>query len=175
MSHTWMSLVTHPNGSCHTYKSVMKRTWQSPLKKLHTNNPPNRQNSNSSVQIQIRPQSQLEFVPRDTEGSEFLDVVDFGDVFFFSGNLACQQTLLVTISMRLVSRTQRVTCHELSALFVTLIVTTSVSCTPAPTDIRCHELSEWLSRTQYILSQTSYVSFHKVVTNSMTLLWTDEK
>jgi len=37
-------------------------------------------NSNFSVQIQIRPKSQFEFVPQDTEESEFLDLVDFGDV-----------------------------------------------------------------------------------------------
>jgi len=37
-------------------------------------------NSNSSVHIQIKPKSQFEFVPRDTEKSEFLDLVDFGGV-----------------------------------------------------------------------------------------------
>jgi len=35
-------------------------------------------NWNLSVQIQIKPKSQFEFVPRDTEKSEFLDMVDFG-------------------------------------------------------------------------------------------------
>ena len=35
-------------------------------------------NSNSSVQIQIQPKSRFEFVPRDTEESEFPDLVDFG-------------------------------------------------------------------------------------------------
>jgi len=39
-------------------------------------------NSNSPVQIQIRPRSQFEFVPRDSEKSEFLDWVVFGDVAF---------------------------------------------------------------------------------------------
>ena len=34
-------------------------------------------NSNTSVQNQIRPKSQFDFVPRDTEKSEFLDLVDF--------------------------------------------------------------------------------------------------
>jgi len=34
--------------------------------------------SNSSVQIQITPKCRFEFVPRDTEESEFLDLVDFG-------------------------------------------------------------------------------------------------
>jgi len=38
--------------------------------------------SNFTVQIQIKPKSQFEFVPRDTEESEFLDVADFGDVAF---------------------------------------------------------------------------------------------
>jgi len=36
-------------------------------------------NSNSSVQFQIKPKSQFEFVPRDTKKPEFLDPVDFGD------------------------------------------------------------------------------------------------
>ena len=35
-------------------------------------------NLNLSVQIQIKPKSQFEFVPRDTEKSEFLDYVDLG-------------------------------------------------------------------------------------------------
>ena len=38
------------------------------------------QNSNSSVHIQTKPKSQFEFIPRDTEKSEFLGLVDFGDV-----------------------------------------------------------------------------------------------
>jgi len=37
-------------------------------------------NSNSSVQMQTKSKSQLEFVPRDTEESEFLDLGGFGDV-----------------------------------------------------------------------------------------------
>jgi len=37
-------------------------------------------NSNSLVQILIKPQSEFEFVPRDTEGSDHLDLVAFGDV-----------------------------------------------------------------------------------------------
>jgi len=37
-------------------------------------------NSNSSVKIQIKPKSHCEFVPRDTEKSEFLDLVDVGGV-----------------------------------------------------------------------------------------------
>jgi len=38
--------------------------------------------SYSAVQIQIKPQFQFQFVPRDTEKSEFLDLVDLGDVAF---------------------------------------------------------------------------------------------
>ena len=30
----------------------------------------------------MKPKSQFEFVPRDTEEPEFLDMVDFGDVAF---------------------------------------------------------------------------------------------
>jgi len=36
--------------------------------------------SNFTVQIQIEPESQFEFVPRDNEESEFFDLVDFWDV-----------------------------------------------------------------------------------------------
>ena len=43
-------------------------------------------NSNSLVQIQIKPKSdwksQFEFVPRDTEKSEFRDLLNFGEVAF---------------------------------------------------------------------------------------------
>jgi len=38
------------------------------------------ENSNSSVQIQIKPKSQFEFKPRDTEESQFLDSVDLSGV-----------------------------------------------------------------------------------------------
>jgi len=38
-------------------------------------------NSNFSVQIQIKPQSQFEFVPRDNEESELSDWADLGDAF----------------------------------------------------------------------------------------------
>jgi len=34
------------------------------------------------VQIEIKPKSQLEFIPQDNEESEFLDLVDFGDAAF---------------------------------------------------------------------------------------------
>jgi len=37
-------------------------------------------NSNSWVQFQIKPKSQIEFVPRDTEKTEFLDLVYIGVV-----------------------------------------------------------------------------------------------
>jgi len=35
-------------------------------------------NSNCSVKIQMKPNSEFEFVPRDSKESEFLDLVDFG-------------------------------------------------------------------------------------------------
>ena len=38
--------------------------------------------SNFKVHIQIQAKSQVEFVQRDTEEFEFLDLVDFGDVAF---------------------------------------------------------------------------------------------
>ena len=44
-------------------------------------------NWNSSVQIHIQSKSQFDFVPRDTEKSEFLDLVDSGDLAMcVSGN-----------------------------------------------------------------------------------------
>jgi len=39
------------------------------------------------VQIQMKPKSQFEFVPRDTTKSEFLDLVDFRDASFFQCTL----------------------------------------------------------------------------------------
>ena len=39
-------------------------------------------NSNFSVQIQIKPKFRFEFVPRNAEESEFLDMADFGGVAF---------------------------------------------------------------------------------------------
>ena len=39
-------------------------------------------NSHFAVQIQMKPQFQFQFVPRDTEKSEFLDLVDLGGVAF---------------------------------------------------------------------------------------------
>ena len=41
--------------------------------------------SNASVQIQIKPQSRFEFVPRNSEESKFLNLVDFGGRSIFSG------------------------------------------------------------------------------------------
>ena len=38
--------------------------------------------SNSSGQIQIKPKVQFQFVPRDTEESECLDLLDFRGVAF---------------------------------------------------------------------------------------------
>ena len=39
-------------------------------------------NSIFTVQVQIAPKSQFKLVPGDTEESEFLDLVDFGDAEF---------------------------------------------------------------------------------------------
>jgi len=46
--------------------------------------PTKSRNSNSSVPVQIKPKSKSEFVPRDIEKSEFLNVVNFGDDVAFS-------------------------------------------------------------------------------------------
>jgi len=58
--------VTHMNESCLPYKRVMSHI----------------SNDYQSSDYQIKRQSQFEFVPRDTEESEFLDLVDFGGVAF---------------------------------------------------------------------------------------------
>jgi len=49
--------------------------WQFPLKLAHPRNPPNPETEILRYN-QIRPKSQFECVPRDTEKSEFLDLVD---------------------------------------------------------------------------------------------------
>jgi len=54
----------------------MKVSTQNPLLPKSTKS----RNSNFSVQIQIKPKSQFEFVPQDTEKSEFLNLADFGGV-----------------------------------------------------------------------------------------------
>jgi len=58
----WCAQYDRFHWKCHTYK-------------IHRIEIPN-----SSVQIQIEPRFQFEFVPRDTEESEFVDLVDFADV-----------------------------------------------------------------------------------------------
>jgi len=50
-------------------------------------------NPNSSVQIQIKIESQFEFVPRDNEKSEFLDLVDFVDAAFVSYHSVISTTI----------------------------------------------------------------------------------
>jgi len=50
-------------------------------------------NSNSSEQNQIKPNFQPEFVPRDTEESEFFDLVDFGGVAFSVAKVKRTRTL----------------------------------------------------------------------------------
>jgi len=74
MSHIWISHgkhileilyhITHSNENDTPPKSTKSR------------------NSNFSVHIQIKPKSEFEFVPRDTEESEFLNMVDSSDVAF---------------------------------------------------------------------------------------------
>jgi len=50
-------------------------------------------NANLSVQIHIKPKPQCEFVPRDTEESEFLDLVDSRDVAFSVESVKHQRTM----------------------------------------------------------------------------------
>jgi len=57
-------------------------------------------NSNSSVQTQIKSTSQFEFVPRDTEESEFLDVVNFwGAAFSVETHTLCLARLIQFIEL----------------------------------------------------------------------------
>ena len=46
-------------------------------------------NSNSSVQLQIQPKSQFEFVPQNTEESEYLDLADSEDAAFSAETVIC--------------------------------------------------------------------------------------
>mmetsp|Transcript_5803 Transcript_5803/g.5157 ORF Transcript_5803/g.5157 Transcript_5803/m.5157 type:complete len:97 (-) Transcript_5803:248-538(-) len=72
--------ATHYNTLQHTAhepKEKLEVTHNVSLHRLHTS-----LSTNSSVQIQINPKSQFEYLPRNTEESEFLDLVDFGDVAF---------------------------------------------------------------------------------------------
>jgi len=50
-------------------------------------------NSNSSVHIQIKSKSQFEFVPRDTEKSEFAELVDFGSVAISVGTVMFERSV----------------------------------------------------------------------------------
>ena len=47
---------------------------------LHRHKSTKLKNSDFLVPIQLKPKSQIEFVPRDTEKYEFLDSVNFGDI-----------------------------------------------------------------------------------------------
>jgi len=83
-----MRHVTHENAACHTtthyYTDTLLHTTTAHMTvstEIATSLESTKsRHSNSSVQIQMKPQSQFEFVPRDTEKSEFLDLVDSGGV-----------------------------------------------------------------------------------------------
>jgi len=80
--------------NCHTTVSTENAT---PPKSTKS------RNSNSSVHLQIKPQSQVESVPQDTKNSEFFELVDFGDAAFSAES--------VTSSIHSVLK------HALNALF----------------------------------------------------------
>ena len=63
-------------------------------------------NSKSSVQIQINPTSQFEFVQRDTEKSEFLDLADLGEKMS-SVETVIYMSIYIYIHVYIFSRT----CH----------------------------------------------------------------
>ena len=91
MSRIWISHVPHIDESCPTYgwftSHVSQSGQQHPSMPVSTETasprkPTKSTSWDSSVQIQIRPKLQFEFVPRNTEESEFLDLVDFRRVAF---------------------------------------------------------------------------------------------
>jgi len=53
------------------------------------------------VQIQMKPKSQFEFVPRDTTKSEFLDLVDFGDASISVQTAICMCRRCMHIQLRM--------------------------------------------------------------------------
>ena len=76
-------------------------------------------NSNFSVQIQIEPKSQFEFVPRDITKPEFVDMVDFGGVAFLVETIIQTQCMQNTTYTHYVCATTHVcTCQD--ALFCVL-------------------------------------------------------
>jgi len=78
--HMWMRYVNEACDSWHMTDSTKNAI---PPKSTTS------RNSNFSVQIQIKPKSQLEFVPRDTERSECLDLVDCGSVAISVETVLC--------------------------------------------------------------------------------------
>ena len=54
---------------------------------LQPRNPPYPEIQKNWVQTQIKPKSQFEFVPQDTEKSKFINLVDFGDTAFQVGTV----------------------------------------------------------------------------------------
>jgi len=84
MSHVPYHTHTQTHTHTHTHIYDMTRLGHMSHDSFHWNcTPPNAtksRNSNALVQTQIKSKSQFEFVPRDTEESEFLDLVVFGDV-----------------------------------------------------------------------------------------------
>jgi len=73
--------------------------------------------SHSSAQVQMKPKSQFESVPRDAEKSEFFDLVDFGNVAFSVDTVICvTRTKLIRKRAHIVVAKQRTgpTNHRIS-------------------------------------------------------------
>ena len=77
-------MYAHTHTCPHTFANVYTKTiaCQFPLKTLHFQNPPNPETQISRYKFKLNQNFNLKFVPRDTEESEFLDFVEFGDVAF---------------------------------------------------------------------------------------------
>ena len=122
-SHTDMSHVTYMNESRHIHEWVMSHTWMSHVTYMNQSwNAHDRFHSKSYIptihqivktqipwyRIQIRLQFQLEFVPRDSEGSELFDSEGFEDDIF-QWNLS-EKWVMARIRMRHVTQTKE-SCH----------------------------------------------------------------
>jgi len=74
--HGYASLFSCVYGSCFLVIMTVSTENATPLKSTKL------RHSNWFIQIQIAPESQFDFVPRDSEKSEILDLVDVGGIAF---------------------------------------------------------------------------------------------
>ena len=75
-----MAALTHRHTHTHTHTPNTLRSMSDSTENTAPPKSTKSRNSNSSVRIRTKPKSQFECKLRDTKTSEFLDLVDFGDV-----------------------------------------------------------------------------------------------